>query len=119
MGVIFAVIKVFPSPRQHAQTIEILKSVQSLTWPSAGCMGCWLSEEDYQQPHIRYTEQWQSDQALEEHLRSDLYRRVLAAMELSKQEPEVAFYFTEETRGFDLIEEVRGDGKANTSAASY
>jgi hypothetical protein len=71
-------------------------------------MGCWVSEEDFFQPHIRYAEQWESEEALEQHLRSDLYRRVLAAMELSRQPPEVIYYYTSNERGFDLIEAARG-----------
>ena len=114
MGVIFAVIKVFPSAKQQAQAIEILRSVQDLTRPCPGCMGCWVSEEDFSQPHIRYIEQWQSEETLQEHIQSDLYRRVLATMELSRRRPEVIYYFTAEERGFDLIEAVRPPGTNQT-----
>ena len=110
MGVIFAVIKVFPAAKHHAQTMEILRSVQDLTRPMPGCMGCWVSEEGFRQPHLRYTEQWRSEDTLQEHLRSELYRRVLEAMELSKQRPEIVYYFTEQERGLDLIESARGHG---------
>jgi len=57
---------------------------------------------------IQYTEQWESEAALETHLRSELYRRILAALELSKHAPEVHFYYTSETKGFELIECMRG-----------
>jgi hypothetical protein len=33
---------------------------------------------------------------------------VLAALELSKQAPEVQFYFAEKAKGFELVEAVRG-----------
>jgi quinol monooxygenase YgiN len=74
-------------------------------------MGCWLSEEEYSHNHIRYAEQWESEEALHNHLRSDLYRRVLNAMELSKRPPEVAFYKASEKQGFELIETIRRDVK--------
>ncbi len=87
--------------------MEILRSVQDLTRPSPGCLGCYLSEEDSLHQPIHYVEQWESEEALHAHLGSELYRRVLAALELSKLPPEVKFYFTAETKGFELIEAVR------------
>jgi quinol monooxygenase YgiN len=115
-GVVFSVIRLFPSPRQRAELVEILRSVQDLTRPLPGCLGCWLSEQDYLHNHIRYAEQWESEEALHEHIRSDLYSRVLAAMELSKKAPEVRFYFSTEAKGFELIENIRR--KDATSLAS-
>ena len=106
-SVVFSVIRLFPSPRQRAELVEILRSVQDLTRPLPGCMGCWLSEQDYLHNHVRYSEQWESEDALHEHIRSDLYSRVLAAMELSKKAPEVQFYFSTEAKGFELIESIR------------
>jgi quinol monooxygenase YgiN len=107
MSVVFSIIRFYPAPKHRAQVIELLRSVQDLTRPSPGCVGCWLSEEDFLHNHIRYAEQWESEEALHEHIRSDLYRRVLAAMELSKQQPEVRFYYCSETKGLELIEAAR------------
>jgi quinol monooxygenase YgiN len=56
---------------------------------------------------IGYAEQWDSEEALRDHVRSDLYRRVLAAMELSRKPPEVSFHFTSDTKGLELIEAMR------------
>ena len=109
---VFSIIRLFPSVKQRTQVIDILKSVQDLTRPSPGCVGCWLSEEDYANNHIRYSEQWESEAALHDHLRSDLYRRVLSAMELSKRPPEVGFYQASHKQGFELIELVRSGGNA-------
>ena len=54
-----------------------------------------------------YAEQWESEEALREHIRSDLYLRLLSAIELSQRPPEVSFYYATETRGFDLVETIR------------
>ena len=89
------------------ELIEILRSVQDLTRPLRGCSSCWLSEDDFLYNDVRYLEQWESEQAMYGHIRSDMYRRVLAAMELSKKPPEVTFYFSTENKGFELIEHIR------------
>ncbi len=91
--------------------IELLCSVQDLARPSPGCVGCWVSEEDSLHNHVRYAEQWETEEALHEHIRSDLYRRVLAAMELSRQEPEVRFYYCSETKGLELVEAARREAR--------
>jgi quinol monooxygenase YgiN len=115
-SVVFSIIRLFPAPKQRAQVLELLRSVQDLTRPSPGCVGCWLSEEDYLHNHIRYAEQWDCEEALHEHIRSELYRRVLAAMELSRQEPEVRFYYCSETKGLELIEAARHQAKVHHAA---
>ncbi len=105
--VVFSIITIFPSGKQRSQVIEILRSVQDLTRPTPGCAGCWLSEEEVLHNHIRYAEQWESEEAMHDHIRSDLYLRVLAAMELSKQPPLVRFYYTSDIKGFELVEKLR------------
>jgi quinol monooxygenase YgiN len=117
MGVIFSIIKLFPAPKHRAQVLELLRSVQDLARPSPGCVGCWLSEEDVLTRHIRYAEEWESEATLEAHIRSDLYRRLLAAMELSKQPPKVKFYFCEDSKGLDFIEAVRRQPKTHSPAS--
>lgn len=108
---VFSIIRLFPSIKQRAQVIELLRSVQDLTRPCPGCLGSWFSEEDILHNHIRYAEQWESEEALYEHIRSDLYRRLLAAMELSKHPPEVTFYYCSQTKGLEVVEAARRQAK--------
>ncbi len=105
--VVFSIIRLFPPAKHRLEVLELLRSVQDLARPSPGCVGCWLSEEDNLHNHIRYAEQWESEEALFAHIQSNLYHRVLAAMELSRQEPEVKFYYCSETKGLELIETAR------------
>jgi len=52
-------------------------------------------------------ERWRSREALERHLRSPLYCRVLEAMELSRQPPEVEFFAVQDIGGLELVEKAR------------
>jgi quinol monooxygenase YgiN len=114
-NVIFSVISLSPSLKNRAQLLEILRSVLDLTRPRPGCMGCWLSEEEFLSNHVLYAEQWATEEALREHIRSDLYLRLLSAIELSQRPPEVSFYYATETRGFDLVESIRQQLDCNGS----
>ncbi len=106
-NVVFSVIRLFPGIKRRAQVIELLRSVRDWTRACPGCLGCWFLEEDILHNHIRYAEQWESEEALFEHIRSDLYRRLLEAMELSKKPPEVSFYYCSQTKGLELVEAAR------------
>ena len=56
-------------------------------------------------------ERWESQSALEAHLRSEAYRRVLGAVELSGSAPEVRFDYVSATDGIELIERSRDTGR--------
>ena len=58
---------------------------------------------------ISYMERWRTRAALDRHLRSALYCRVLEAMELSRIPPKIEFYEIADIGGLDLIERVRLD----------
>jgi quinol monooxygenase YgiN len=108
---VFAIIRLFPSSRDRVHLLQILRSVQDLTVVRPGCLGCWLYEGASLQHHILYGEQWTSEEELCIHIRSDLYRRILASLELSSQRPEVSFHYTTKSKGIELIEEVRNQGQ--------
>ncbi len=52
-------------------------------------------------------EKWQSAEALYRHILSSLYSRVLEAMELSREPPEVSFLKIANIKGMELIEGLR------------
>lgn len=104
---VFSIISLRPSVKHRAQLIELLRSVLDLGRVCPGRLGCWLSDEDSLQNLIIYAEHWETEEALHEHIRSDLYRRLLSAIELSDRPPDVKFYYATQTRGFDLIESLR------------
>jgi hypothetical protein len=49
------------------------------------------------------------------YIRSDFYRRILAAIELSSRAPEVRFDHVSATEGMELIEALRGQMKGEAS----
>ncbi len=56
---------------------------------------------------LRFVERWRSREEMERHIRSDRYLRILAAMELSSERPEISFHAVSETKGLELIEGLR------------
>jgi len=109
MAMIISTVKVMPVGKCRPDTLELLSSVQGPILAQPGCIGCWIYHDKAEHALIFWGE-WQTDAALHRHICSDLYRRVLLAMELSSERPEVCFHQIEETRGLDLIHELREGG---------
>jgi len=76
-------------------------------------MGCAIHEEDSKQHSVIYMEQWESTEALQQHIQSNIYSMILNAMELAAEVPEIRFYNVSETMGLEYIETLRTKEKIN------
>jgi len=104
----FSFVKIDAPPGQAHTIIDVLESMRGQTASSPGCLGCLLTVEVGASDTICYQEQWRDRETLERHLRSPLYARVLAAMELSCTQPLVEFFEVSKTGGLELVEVARG-----------
>jgi quinol monooxygenase YgiN len=102
-----SMIHIYPFPGDALKVMEVLDSVRHLIVTKADNKGCLLMMETDEFDSICYLERWGTREALERHLRSSLYCRVLEAMELSCTPPKVEFYEITDIGGLDLIERVR------------
>jgi quinol monooxygenase YgiN len=105
--VIIASIRIDPIPGKRLAVLEILMSVKTMTRLKHGCIYCNIYEEHDNGQKILYIEQWHAREDMYQHIRSNLYLRVLNAMELSSKPPEVCFHEDSETAGIALIEAIR------------
>ena len=69
-----------------------------------GCVACDIYEEQGPEPAVVLVERWETEEALEAHLRSEAYRRILGAVELSGGPPEIRFEHVSAREGMELIE---------------
>jgi quinol monooxygenase YgiN len=98
------------APDRHSEVIEVLKSVQGPVLFLPGCREYHIYQEQGEDPAVVLVERWTSRAALETHIRSDSYRRILCAIELAGGPPEVSFDVVSATEGMELIERLRGLG---------
>ena len=105
--IILSIVKISPIPEKRKEILSILRSIRGPTQAISGCLDCRICEEDGDDGEILYLEHWQSWEAFMRHIRSDIYSRMLEAMELSRQEPEVSFFEVSAIRGMDLLMAVR------------
>lgn len=101
-------LRIFPSPQRRRHVLTLLRSVQRFLLATSGCRCCRICQEDGSENAILYIECWESEPAFEQHLRSELYRRVLEAMELSSHAPELLYHHIAASKGIERLGALRG-----------
>ena len=104
---IVSIIKIVPLPGKRHEVLEILATVTGPTQSTPGCLDCALLEEQGDEAAIFFVEQWRSEQAMNRHIRSSLYDRVLQAMDLSRLPPDIKYHEISHSSGLELVSALR------------
>jgi quinol monooxygenase YgiN len=104
---VIAILKIKPILERWEEVLTLLRLIQGPTQVKPGCLACELYEMHGDDPLIQYVEHWQTKEHLSRHIQSDLFLRVLFAMELASEQPEIRFYEVAEARGMEFIESLR------------
>ena len=79
----------FP-PVDRERAVQLLLSVRADILTKRGCRSCDVATEAGEEGVVHYREVWESGELFHEHVRSEEFRRVLIAMDLSCEEPRIA-----------------------------
>jgi quinol monooxygenase YgiN len=109
---IISKLRLFPAPEHRHQVLELLRSVQGPTQDKPCCLAVQVYEEDKHTGAILYTEEWDSELEFCDHVRSELYRRVLAALDISISAPEFRFYRVSKAQGLELVDQLRNSPRS-------
>jgi quinol monooxygenase YgiN len=101
---------------RHAEVVEVLRSIQGPVLAQPGCNAFQIYDDEGPEPAVVLVERWESKVALEAHICSEAYRRILFAIELSGSPPEVCFDYVSASEGMQLIERLRSVGETNNEA---
>lgn len=104
---ITAYYKIVTSAENKEVILEALHTFMGPTEVKPGCVRCSISQNVDEPSSIIYTEEWQAEADLANHVRSPRYLQLLAIIDLSTCEPEVKFYTTTEIKGMEYIEAIR------------
>ena len=109
---IISLLKLSPIPSKRQAILDLLRFVETEVRQKRGCLGCGIYDECDESGTILYLEQWRSKEENHLHIQSKLYLRLLNAMDLGRKAPEIVFLEVSDTKGFDLIEALRGERDA-------
>lgn len=82
-------IRMLFKPEHVESAVGLLRSNIEMIGAKAGCRGCILARDAVVEGRIHYSEEWESEAPFRQHLRSGEFQRVLLAMDMSAEEPEV------------------------------
>ena len=100
---IVATVGITPSPNRRNEVLEILQAIRGPVAAQPQCVACQVCEELSPGRAVVLIERWESEAALAAHLRSESFRRILAAVELSCSAPEIRFDLVSHSEGMELI----------------
>ena len=85
--------------------MDVLTMICSRVQNLPGCAQCniWKNPEETE---VMYFEVWLSKKGYERHVRSILFKRLLAALEMSSAPPNVRISECAEIKGLEMIEEL-------------
>ena len=101
-------MKFTPLSHQRREILDILHCMIGPTSAKSGCLACGIYEGAGDDPTVLYLEQWEGGDAIQQHIRSPLFLRILAVMDMSMNQPEIHFYETTEASGLAFVEKCRG-----------
>ena len=102
-----SIIKIYPPTGSEHTIIDVLESVKVAIANLPDCLECSVALEAGEEGLVSYMEQWSTREALDRHLQSPLYGRVLEAMELSRALPEMSFFEVSRIGSLELVVGVR------------
>ena len=87
--------------------IELLRSVAGPLSAQPGLVSVTISSDILDSDIIIYQELWREQAALDKHIASDRYSTILTACDLGSVPPDIQFLTITETKGMNLIKNVR------------
>ena len=99
-------LKVAPEKRLNA--LRIIHSMIGPTSVQSGCLFCNFYSSTQNDDELILMQKWKSQEKLDRYIRSDEFRKVLAAMETAKEPPELCFSEVVSTEGIELVEKLLG-----------
>ncbi len=101
-----ATIRLVVPEGKRQEVLDVLLCLKGPIEAVAECRGCWICQDVANDHALTYLSQWDTQDDLESHLRSERFRRLLPYIEMSMEPPTVSFGIIEHIRGIEFLVEV-------------
>ena len=109
-GVTFSLRLVRPDDGSD-EAIKTLRAVLGPTGACAGCLRCTLLEDVQRPNELHLLVKWRSREDFERHVKTELFRSVLQAVDLSTEPPDLEVQTITDVHGMELLREILGYAK--------
>lgn len=104
---LLTIVKIYPKAEYKDIVVDVFNSLKGPLESVTECLECSVTVAADGDAEVCYLEKWQTREAMEQHLRSSRFSRVLEAMEYSSQPPELTFFNLTRVGGLDIVEQIR------------
>jgi quinol monooxygenase YgiN len=101
-----AFLRIVAPQEKRDEILGVLSCLKGPAEVTSGCRACRVFQDADDQNVLNYIVTWETQEDLEEHLRSDRFRRLLPYIEMSREPPEVEFSTIDQVRGIEFMVEV-------------
>lgn len=100
----------FSSEQDVKKIEELLSSSSECTLSKSGCLECNISSDKADPLKVLYQEQWQNESIFRQHVGSQEFKHVLAAIDMCCEMPEVKIGKMVTRSGLDSLNEIYFEG---------
>jgi len=100
---VISTLRILTAPQNRAAVVRTLTAQLGSTRVQPGCRTCDLYQDVENPEAITLVEEWETQGGLSRRLRSEEYRAVLAAIELSQEQPEICFDTVIRRGGLEVV----------------
>lgn len=113
LGFVTCAISMHFAPADVSQAVQLLVSAVGRTEATPGCTECSVARDATDDGLVHYRESWESEAGLQQHLKTDVFRRVLTAMDMCNETPKVTVGNVSGRRGIACLQELCDRKNAN------
>ena len=107
MAMVISTLRIVTTPQSRAGVVRALAAQLGSTRVQPGCLRCDLYCDVEDQGGLTLVEEWESQADLDLRLRSEEYRPVLGAIELSREQPVIHFDTVLRRAGLEIVASAR------------
>ncbi len=89
------------------RALDLLRSAAGPTRVKRGCRSCHVGQDIMEESTVRYSEEWETEEAFRRHIRSDDFWPVLLAIDLGSQTPRVTVGNASPDQGVEILRALR------------
>jgi quinol monooxygenase YgiN len=102
-----ATLRVVVPASKRSEALRTLRSLRGPTEAYPACRRYCLYRDADDENRLLLLQEWTTQAALDQYIRSDLYRTILAVMETASEPPEIRFDTLAQTAGVEVVEAAR------------
>lgn len=98
-----ASFRIVTPPDKREEVLDVLSCLKGPAEVARGCRDCRILQDVDDQCALTFLVQWDTEHELEEHLRSERFRRLLPYIDMSEEPPKIDFSVIDQVRGIEFL----------------